>query len=83
MVDSVLVTQAALSLHLQVVLEETEMVLPPPFDGGEVDVAFSVSVETRPFWVMRWVRVTVLPAPVVVKVSVTLRELGEVLGETE
>ena len=34
-------------------------------------------------WVLRWVRVTVLPGPVVVKVSVALRELAEVLAETE
>ena len=82
MVDSVLVTQAALSLHLQLVLEETEMVLLPPFDEGEVDVKFSARVGDAPLWVMRWVRVTVLPGPVVVKVSVALRELVEVLGCT-
>jgi hypothetical protein len=31
---------------------------------------------------MRWVRVTGLPGPVVVKVSVALRELVELLGCT-
>ena len=78
-----LVTQAALSLHLQLVLEETEMVLLPPFDEGEVDVKFSARDGDAPLWVMRWVFVTVLPPEVVVKVSVTARVLIEVLAETE
>jgi hypothetical protein len=43
----------------------------------------SESIAAAPLWVILWVRVTVLPGPVVVKVRVALRELVEVLGETE
>ncbi len=48
LVDSLAVTQDALSLHLQLVFEETVMVLPPPLEDVEVDVAFSVRAGTNP-----------------------------------
>ena len=71
--------QDGLPLHLQLVLELTEKPPPPPLEEKVREEELKDRVGTNTVWVMRWVFVTVLAPEVVVKVSVTLRELIEVL----
>ena len=77
--DSLLVSQAALSLQLQLVLEETAKSPLPPVVGILRVVGLTVRVISAADWETVWVRVR-LPA---VMVMVAVRVWVEVLGATE
>ena len=73
-----LFTQLASSLHLQLVFELTVKLPDPELEEKVRAEEFSVRYGVGSC-VILWVRVTVLPAPVVVKVRVAVRALVEVL----